>query len=112
RTRLSGLARAMGAGSPEMAAEGFLAVAVEETAQAIRRVSTERGFDPRDHALVAFGGAAGQIACQVADALDIGEVLCPLYASLLSAWGIGQARMTALRQGGVERPLDTEGLAA
>ena len=63
RARLAELAAAMGAPSVEAAAEGFLAVAVEQMAGAIRRISTERGFDPRDHALVAFGGAAGQVAC-------------------------------------------------
>ncbi len=110
RAHLSDLARAMGRSTPEAAAEGFLDVAVEQTAQAIRRVSTERGFDPREHALVAFGGAAGQIACQVAEALDIREVLSPHYASLLSAYGIGRSRMTALRQSGLERRLDTAGL--
>ncbi|MFX9593174.1 hydantoinase/oxoprolinase family protein, partial [Acinetobacter baumannii] len=71
RSRLEELAQAMGAASPEAAAEGFIAVAVEQTAQAVRRISTERGFDPRDHALVAFGGAAGQIACWVAEALGV-----------------------------------------
>ncbi len=106
RARLSELAEAMGAESVEAAAEGFIAVAVEQTAQAVRRISTERGFDPRGHALVAFGGAAGQIACQVADALGVTEVLSPRYASLLSAWGIGQARVRALRQAGLEKPLD------
>ena len=111
RARLAELAQAMGADSPEAAAEGFLAVAVEETAGAIRRISTERGFDPRDHALVAFGGAAGQVACQVADALRIDEILCPRYASLLSAWGIGQSRMRAIRQAGVDAPLAGAGLA-
>ncbi|HEX7759056.1 MAG TPA: hydantoinase B/oxoprolinase family protein, partial [Caulobacteraceae bacterium] len=108
---LADLAAAMGAASPEAAAEGFLMVAVEETAGAIRRISTERGFDPRDHALVAFGGAGGQVACQVADALGISEVLCPRYASLLSAWGIGQSRMRALRQAGLDAPLGAAGLA-
>ncbi|HEX6860495.1 MAG TPA: hydantoinase B/oxoprolinase family protein [Caulobacteraceae bacterium] len=101
------LARAMGAESIEAAAEGFIAVAVEQTAQAVRRISTERGFDPRDHTLVGFGGAAGQIACQVADALGVTEVLSPRYASLLSAWGIGQARVRVLRQAGLDQPLAT-----
>ena len=110
RSRLSLLAAAMRAPSLEAAAEGFIAVAVEQTAQAIRRISTERGFDPRGHALVAFGGAAGQIAPWVAEALGSTEILCPRYGSLLSAWGIGQASLRALRQAGVERPLDTEGL--
>jgi 5-oxoprolinase (ATP-hydrolysing) len=112
RARLTDLAQAMGAASVEAAAEGFIAVAVEQTAQAVRRISTERGFDPRDHALVAFGGAGGQIACWVAEALGVREVLCPRYASLLSAWGIGEARVTCLRQRGLDMVLDAKGLAA
>jgi 5-oxoprolinase (ATP-hydrolysing) len=111
RARLAALAQAMGASSPEAAAEGFVAVAVEQTAQAVRRISTERGFDPRGHALVAFGGAAGQVAPWVAEALGATEVLCPRYASLLSAWGIGQASLRSLRQAGIERMLDHDGLA-
>ena len=112
RARLTELATAMGAASAEAAAEGFLAIAVEQTAAAIARLSTQRGFDPRDHALLAFGGAGGQVACQVAGALGIDEILCPRYASLLSAWGIGQARMSVVRQGGLEQPLGEDGLAA
>jgi 5-oxoprolinase (ATP-hydrolysing) len=111
RARLAELAQAMGAESVEVAAEGFVAVAVEQMAQAVRRISTERGFDPRDHALTAFGGAAGQVACQTAEALGVGEILCPKYGSVLSAWGIGQAEVTALRQSGLEAPLDAAGLA-
>jgi len=106
------LAARMGLAGPEAAAEGFLAVAVEQTAQAVRRISTERGFDPREHALVAFGGAAGQVACDVAEALGIDEVLCPGQGSVLSAWGMGQARPTVLRQAGLEAPLDGAGLGA
>jgi 5-oxoprolinase (ATP-hydrolysing) len=111
RARLADLAAAMGAESVEAAAEGFVAVAVEQTAQAVRRISTERGFDPRDHALVAFGGAAGQVACQAAEALGVDTVLCPRHGSVLSAWGIGQARVTALRQAGLDQPLAADGLA-
>jgi len=110
RAHLAELASAMGAESSQAAAEGFVAVAVEQMAQAVRRISTERGFDPRDHALVAFGGAAGQVACQTAEALGVNEVLCPRYGSVLSAWGIGQADVTALRMAGVEAPLDAAGL--
>ena len=112
RRELLQLAESMGAAGPEAAAEGFVAVAVEQTAQAIRRISTERGFDPRGHSLVAFGGAAGQVACWVAEALDCEDVLCPRYGSLLSAWGIGQASVASLRQAGLERALDTSGLLA
>jgi 5-oxoprolinase (ATP-hydrolysing) len=110
--RLDELAGAMNLPDARAAAEGFIAVAIEQTAGAMRRISTERGFDPRDHALVAFGGAAGQVACATAEALDIGEILCPRFASLLSAWGIGQARLATARQGSLERPLDPFGLAA
>ena len=110
RARISELAAAMGT-DVETAAEGFVAVAVEQMAQAVRRISTERGFDPRDHALVAFGGAAGQVACQTAEALGVEAVLCPRYGSVLSAWGIGQAQVTALRQAGVEAALDAAGVA-
>ena len=109
--RLGELAAAMGATDARAAAEGFLAVAVEQMAGAIRRISTERGFDPRGHALIAFGGAAGQVACQVADALGIAEVISPRYASLLSAWGIGQARMRTLEAESLGRRLDAAGLA-
>ena len=112
RARLAELASAMGSQDVETAAEGFVAVAVEQMAQAVRRISTERGFDPRDHALVAFGGAAGQVACQTAEALSVDEVLCPRYGSVLSAWGIGQAEVTALRQAGVDAPLGAAGLVS
>uniref|UniRef100_UPI0025F6CDFF hydantoinase/oxoprolinase family protein n=1 Tax=uncultured Phenylobacterium sp. TaxID=349273 RepID=UPI0025F6CDFF len=110
RSRLAALAAEMGT-TLEVAAEGFVAVAVEQMAQAVRRISTERGFDPREHALVAFGGAAGQVACQTAEALGVEAVLCPRYGSVLSAWGIGQARVTARRQAGVEAPLNAAGVA-
>jgi 5-oxoprolinase (ATP-hydrolysing) len=73
--------------SVEAAAEGFVAVAVEQMAQAVRRISTERGFDPRDHALVAFGGAAGQVACQTAEALGRRGGAVP--AIRVSAVGVG-----------------------
>jgi 5-oxoprolinase (ATP-hydrolysing) len=112
RARLAELAAAMGAASVEAAAEGFVAVAVEQMAQAVRRISTERGFDPREHALTAFGGAAGQVACQTAEALGVTEILAPRYGSVLSAWGIGQAQVTALRQAGLEVSLSEDGLFA
>jgi len=80
-------------------------------ARATDRISTERGFDPRDHALTAFGGAAGQVACDVADALGPAKVLCPRYGSVLSAWGIGQAQVASLRQMGLDAVLGADGLA-
>jgi 5-oxoprolinase (ATP-hydrolysing) len=110
RAAIAPLAAAMGR-SIEDAAEGFIAVAVEQMGQAVRRISTERGFDPRDHALTAFGGAAGQTACQMAEALGIDEVLCPRLGSVLSAWGVGQAQLSALRLAGLDQPLGEAGLA-
>ncbi|WP_332772381.1 hydantoinase B/oxoprolinase family protein [Phenylobacterium sp.] len=111
RAAIARLAEAMGSPSVEAAAEGFVAIAVEQMARATDRISTERGFDPRDHALTAFGGAAGQVACEVADALGPWQVLCPRYGSVLSAWGIGQAEVTSLRQMGLDAILDAAGLA-
>ncbi len=110
RAAVGRLAEAMGAASLEAAAEGFVAIAVEQMARATDRISTERGFDPRDHALTAFGGAAGQVACEVADALGPSVVLCPRYGSVLSAYGIGQAELSALRQMGLEAQLGDQGL--
>ncbi|WP_436062361.1 MULTISPECIES: hydantoinase B/oxoprolinase family protein [unclassified Phenylobacterium] len=110
RAAVQTLADAMGATSVEAAAEGFVAIAVEQMARATDRISTERGFDPRDHALTAFGGAAGQVACEVAEALGPSQVICPRYGSVLSAWGIGQAQLASLRQVGLGARLDAEGL--
>jgi 5-oxoprolinase (ATP-hydrolysing) len=112
RNALATLAQAMGAGSAEAAADGFLAIAAEQMAAAIRRVSTERGFDPRDHALIAFGGAGGQVACQLAEALGIEEILCPRHASVLSAWGIGHARLGSVRLAGLAQALNEAGFRA
>ncbi len=111
RSALAALAEAMGSPSIEAAAEGFVAIAVEQMARATDRISTERGFDPRDHALTAFGGAAGQVACEVADALGPSDILCPKYGSVLSAWGIGQAEIASLRQRGHGGALTASGLS-
>jgi 5-oxoprolinase (ATP-hydrolysing) len=91
--------------TPEALAEGFLQVAVESMAQAIRHVSVRLGHDAADYALFCFGGAAGQHACRVAEALGIREVLVHPLAGVLSAWGIGLADMRVLLRRGVERPL-------
>lgn len=72
---------------------GFEQIADERMAAAIRRISVARGFDPRDYALLAFGGAGGLHACGVAALLGISTVILPYDAGLLSAYGIGQARV-------------------
>ncbi len=87
--------------SAEALAEGFLAIAVDSMARAIKRVSVERGHDVADCTLICFGGAAGQHACLVADALEIGRVMIHPLAGVLSAYGMGLADLRVTRQDGV-----------
>jgi len=108
REALADLAQSMGLESPEAAAEGFLSVAVEAMAEAIGKISTAQGVDARRYALNAFGGAGGQHACKVADALSMSTVLIHPQAGLLSAYGIGAAPIRALREAGVETVLSRE----
>ncbi len=75
----------------EAAAEGIVRVVNAGMERAIRRISIERGHDPRDYALMAFGGAAGQHACELAAALGIRRVIVPRHPGLLSAWGAAAA---------------------
>ncbi|MGE0827908.1 MAG: hydantoinase B/oxoprolinase family protein [Hyphomonadaceae bacterium] len=89
-------------------AEGFIAIAVETMAAAIKSISIARGFDLADYALVAFGGAGGQHACLVADALGIGAIVLHPLAGVLSAYGIGRASLRSLRQETSGLPLTIE----
>jgi len=92
--------------SPEKIAEGCRQIAVANMARAIKRISTERGISLEGHALVAFGGAGPQHACEVADALGISQVLIHPQASLLSAYGIGMSTPRARRECSLDLPLD------
>jgi 5-oxoprolinase (ATP-hydrolysing) len=92
--------------SNEAVAEGFLDVAIATMANAIKHVSVRQGHDPTEFALFCFGGAAGQLACRVAEALGIGTVLVHPLASLLSAHGIGLADLRVMRRQTVEARLD------
>ena len=92
--------------SLEAIAEGFLAVAVEHMARAIKRVSVERGHDIKKYALLTFGGAGGQHACLVADALGIERVIVPPFAGVLSALGMGLADQRVIRERALECALD------
>jgi N-methylhydantoinase A/oxoprolinase/acetone carboxylase beta subunit len=87
RDAVGALARELGL-SPEECADGILAVAVQEMARALRRVSVERGEDPRGAALIAFGGAGPLHACQVADELGVRRVVAPPAAGVLAALGL------------------------
>ncbi|BBX98630.1 hydantoinase B/oxoprolinase family protein [Mycobacterium lacus] len=93
--------------SPEQVAEGFLQIAVANMANAVKKISVQQGRDVTRYVLTTFGGAGGQHACAVADALGIRTVLVPPMAGVLSALGIGLADTTAMREQSVEIPLDS-----
>ncbi|UXY34626.1 hydantoinase B/oxoprolinase family protein [Streptomyces albidocamelliae] len=92
--------------TPEQVAEGFLQIAVANIANAVKRISVQKGHDVTRYALTTFGGAGGQHACRVADSLGIHSVLVPPMAGVLSALGIGLADTTAMREQSVEAPLE------
>ncbi|QBQ54171.1 hydantoinase B/oxoprolinase family protein [Nitrosococcus wardiae] len=94
--------------TPLQVAEGFLAVAVENMANAIKHISIQRGYNVSEYGLCCLGSAAGQHACLVADALGIKRVLIHPYAGLLSAYGMGLADLRLLREKAVEAPLSEE----
>jgi 5-oxoprolinase (ATP-hydrolysing) len=96
----------------EEAASGALRIAVASMAGAIKRISVARGYDVTRYTLQCFGGAGGQHACLVADALAMTRVLVHPLAGVLSAYGMGLADQIAMREASVERPLDTGGLQA
>ncbi|TQK43248.1 5-oxoprolinase (ATP-hydrolysing) [Streptomyces sp. SLBN-118] len=92
--------------TPEEVAAGFLEIAVLNMANAVKKISVQRGHDITRYALTSFGGAGGQHACAVADALGVNTVLVPPLAGVLSAYGIGLADATAMREQSVEAELD------
>ncbi len=96
----------------EKLAAGCIRIAVERMANAIKQISVQRGHDVTRFALCCFGGAAGQHACQVADALGIGSIVIHPLAGVLSAFGIGVADVRVVRRRSVEAPLDDDSLAA
>ncbi|MEM9312880.1 MAG: hydantoinase/oxoprolinase family protein, partial [Pseudomonadota bacterium] len=93
--------------SAEAVAEGFLDIAVEHMAQAIKQVSLARGYDVSGYAINCFGGAGGQHACLVAERLGIGRILLHPFAGVLSAYGMGLAQLSAERQLVIDRPLES-----
>ena len=107
KAAFSELADAVGDGrSPEQVADGFVKIAVENMANAIKKISVQRGYDVTGYALNCFGGAGGQHACLVADALGMTRVLIHPFSSLLSAYGMGLADIRATRQQALEVSID------
>ena len=98
--------------SPEDVAEGFLTIAVENMANAIKQISVQRGYDVTEYVLNSFGGAGGQHACLVADALGMKTVLLHQFAGVLSAYGMGLADIRALREQTAQADLTDEALVS
>ena len=94
--------------SVEETAEGFLRIAVENMARAIKKISIEQGYDVTRYTLNCFGGAGGQHACLVADALGISRVFLHPFAGVLSAYGMGLAEVRSLAQRQFNKPLTAE----
>lgn len=96
----------------EEVAEGFQKIAVENMANAIKKISVQRGYDVTEYALTCFGGAGGQSACMVADSLGMKTVIVHPLSGILSAYGMGLADIRATRQQAVVKELNTDNLTA
>ncbi len=106
------IARATGTRrTPEEVAEGFIDIAVGAMANAIKKISVARGYDVTRYTLQCFGGAGGQHACRVADALGMDRVFAHPLAGVLSAYGMGLADQSVMREAAIERPLAAAGEA-
>ena len=106
RKAFGDLAAEIGDGRPEAdVADGFLRVAVENMANAIKKISVQRGYDVTEYALNCFGSAGGQHACMIADTLGMKTVLIHPLSGLLSAYGIGLADLRASREQSIEAEL-------
>eukprot|EP00236_Picocystis_salinarum_P003997 CAMPEP_0183830992 /NCGR_PEP_ID=MMETSP0807_2-20130328/4353_1 /TAXON_ID=88271 /ORGANISM="Picocystis salinarum, Strain CCMP1897" /LENGTH=1211 /DNA_ID=CAMNT_0026076395 /DNA_START=511 /DNA_END=4146 /DNA_ORIENTATION=+ len=93
---------------PEAVAEGFLMIAVQNMANAVKKISVQRGYDVTRYTLVSFGGAGGQHACRVADALGMTSIFIHAFGGVLSAYGMGLADVRALRECTVELVVSAE----
>ncbi|WP_105402251.1 hydantoinase B/oxoprolinase family protein [Neorhizobium sp. T7_12] len=106
RAAFEDMAKVIGDGrSPEEVADGFLAIAVENMANAVKKISVQRGYDVTHYVLTCFGGAGGQHACLTADALGISTVMIHPFSGILSAYGMGLADIRASRQRTVSQEL-------
>jgi 5-oxoprolinase (ATP-hydrolysing) len=109
RDQFNALAQQTGR-STEAIAEGFINIAVQQMANAIKKISVARGYDVTRYTLQCFGGAGGQHACLVADALGMTRVFVHPLAGVLSAYGMGLADQNVIREQAVESPLASDSL--
>ena len=96
--------------TPESVASGFIEIAVENMANAIKKISVQRGYDVSEYTLVCFGGAGGQHACLIAEKLGIQRIFIHPYAGVLSAYGIGLADIRVVKQCSIEKCLQTDSI--
>lgn len=96
----------------EQVAEGFLAIAIDKMANAIKKISVQRGYDVTEYTLCCFGGAGGQHACLIAEALGMQQIFIHPYAGVLSAYGIGLADVRSLKEKAVESELTQDAIPA
>jgi 5-oxoprolinase (ATP-hydrolysing) len=94
--------------TPEQIAAGFLAIAVENMTNAIKKISLQKGYDISNYTLCCFGGAGGQHACMIADLLGMKRIFIHPYAGVLSAYGIGLADIRILKEKSIEKLLQPE----
>ncbi|MEL6164403.1 MAG: hydantoinase/oxoprolinase family protein, partial [Cyanobacteria bacterium J06628_3] len=94
--------------TPEQVAAGFISIAVESMANAIKKISLQRGYDVTNYALCCFGGAGAQVACLIADTLGMKQIFLHPYAGVLSAYGMGLADVRAIKEVGVEQVLNND----
>ncbi|MEO0839112.1 MAG: hydantoinase/oxoprolinase family protein [Cyanobacteria bacterium J06643_5] len=94
--------------TPEQVAAGFISIAVESMANAIKKISLQRGYDVTNYALCCFGGAGAQVACLIADTLGMKQIFLHPYAGVLSAYGMGLADVRAIKEAGVEQVLNND----
>lgn len=111
REKFDALAQQTGR-TAEDVAEGFIRIAVQQMANAIKKISVARGYDVTRYTLQCFGGAGGQHACLVADALGMGRVFVHPLAGVLSAYGMGLADQNVIREQAVEQVLQADALPA
>ena len=107
RAQFEALARTVGS-TAEQVAEGYVAIAVGNMANAIKQISVQRGHDVTEYTLTSFGGAGGQHACLVADALGMRTVFIHSLAGVMSAYGMGLADQSAMRERAIEAALGAD----
>jgi 5-oxoprolinase (ATP-hydrolysing) len=110
--QVNAAAHAAAGRSVEDIAEGFIHIAVQQMANAIKKISVARGYDVTRYTLQCFGGAGGQHACMVADALGMTRVLVHPMAGVLSAYGMGLADQSVMREQAVEAALSVDALGS